>query len=104
MKPPLRIAVLECDTPMDAVREKYGTYGDVFKLLLQSGADALGTPEVLSSKKGLEISKWDVVTKQEYPSLEDVDAILMTGSRKLTRCGISRHCVKFLCRLQFVRQ
>jgi hypothetical protein len=90
MKTPIRIAVLECDTPMDAVKAKYGTYGDVFTRLLQSGADALGMPEVVSSNKGLEISKWDVVNKQEYPELEDIDAILMTGSRKFTNCPYIR--------------
>jgi hypothetical protein len=91
MKTPIRIAVLECDTPMDAVKAKYGTYGDVFTRLLQSGADALGMPEVVSSNKGLEISKWDVVNKQEYPELEDIDAILMTGSRKFTNCPYTHY-------------
>ncbi|KAF2494139.1 class I glutamine amidotransferase-like protein [Lophium mytilinum] len=81
MKPPFRIAVLECAQPLPSVQEKYGTYGDIFRVLLQSGADTLGMPEVVSSKKGLEVSKWDVVYKQEYPSLEDVDAVLMSGSQ-----------------------
>jgi hypothetical protein len=29
-----------------------------------------------------EISKWDVVTAQEYPRIEDVDGFLLTGSSK----------------------
>ena len=76
MKTPLRIAVLECDTL------KYGGYGGVFKVLLGAGADALRMPDVVSSKGGLEISKWDVVNEQKYPALEDIDAILISGSRK----------------------
>ena len=76
MKTPLRIAILECDTL------KYGGYGDVFKALLGAGADALRMPDVVSSKGGLEISKWDVVSEQKYPALEDIDAILISGSRK----------------------
>ena len=81
MKSPFRIAILECDTPLDKVRKKYGGYGAIFKTLLEKGADALGHPDV-SSKKGLEISYFDVVTKQEYPTVENIDAVLLTGSSK----------------------
>lgn len=76
---PLRIAILECDTPLDGTRAKYGSYGGVFKALLDAGADALGHPN-LSSKQGLELTYWDVV-QDKYPSLDLIDAILMTGSR-----------------------
>jgi len=78
--PPLRIAILECDTPLEKTRAKYGGYGGVFKTLLRAGADALKYPN-LSSTEGLDITTWDVVTKQEYPSLDDIDAILITGSK-----------------------
>jgi hypothetical protein len=80
MKTPLRIAILECDTPLDKTRAKYGGYAGVFKALLRSAADALGQPDVISSKKGLEFSTFDVVNKQEYPNLENIDAVLITGS------------------------
>lgn len=77
---PLRIAILECDTPQPGTRAKYGGYGGVFTALLKAGADALGHPG-LTSNSGLALSIFDVVDKQEYPSLEDIDAILMTGSK-----------------------
>lgn len=77
---PLRIAILECDTPLDGTRAKYGGYGGVFTALLKAGADALGHPG-LSSSSGLALSIFDVVNKQEYPALEDIDAILISGSR-----------------------
>ena len=80
MKPPLRIAILECDTPLPQTKAKYGGYGGVFQVLLEAGADALGDPDLISSKKGLDISKWDVVNEDLYPNLEDIDAILITGS------------------------
>lgn len=54
----------------------------MFKVLLGAGADALQMPDVVSSKGGLEISKWDVVNEQKFPALEDIDAILISGSRK----------------------
>ena len=82
MKPPLRIAILECDTPADRTREKYGGYGGVFKVLLEAGAIALDDPKLSSlPNNGLEISKFDVVNMEEYPVLSDIDAILLTGSR-----------------------
>jgi hypothetical protein len=77
---PLRIAILECDTPLDVVKAKYGTYGTIFTTLLNLGADALGFPG-LSSSTGLTLSTFDVVTKQEYPELDDIDAILISGSK-----------------------
>ena len=76
---PLRISILECDTPLDGTRAKYGGYGGVFTALLNSGAEALEKPPL--SPSDLKISVFDVVTKQEYPSLQDIDAVLITGSR-----------------------
>ncbi|KAH8596106.1 class I glutamine amidotransferase-like protein [Bisporella sp. PMI_857] len=77
---PLRIAILECDTPQPQTNAKYGGYGGVFTALLKAGADLLGHPG-LTSSAGLQISSYDVVTKQEYPNLEDVDGILISGSK-----------------------
>ncbi|MCJ1416133.1 hypothetical protein MMC32_002468 [Xylographa parallela] len=73
---PLRIAILECDTPLTNTRTKYGGYGGVFTALLHAGAQSIGL-----DKSELHISTWDVVDKQEYPALADVDAVLITGSK-----------------------
>lgn len=76
-----RLAVLECDTPFPSVLESRGSYGDVFRHLLSEGLK----DESLGSKTkdlNLELSKWDVVTAQEYPNPEDVDGILLTGSSR----------------------
>ncbi|RQM05169.1 hypothetical protein DH86_00003188 [Scytalidium sp. 3C] len=35
----------------------------------------------LSATSGLDLSIWDVVTEEKYPSLSDIDAILISGSR-----------------------
>ncbi|RKL10514.1 hypothetical protein BFJ68_g3804 [Fusarium oxysporum] len=75
-----RIAVLECDTPFPSVNEKRGSYGDIFRDLLTKGLKN----EALSDKGkdvSLDLSKWDVVTAQEYPNIEDVDGFLLTGSK-----------------------
>lgn len=78
---PLRIAVLECDEPIGRTFEKYGGYGNLFKELLENGVkrvkevDGMEVPE-------LDVTKYDVVKHEVYPKLEDVDAVLLTGSRK----------------------
>ncbi|KAF2083702.1 class I glutamine amidotransferase-like protein [Saccharata proteae CBS 121410] len=80
MKPPFRIAVLECDTPMPQVVEQFGKYRDIFERLLKDGAEALGEEKGLS-REDVQVSSYDVVDKEEYPDLEDVDAVLLTGSK-----------------------
>jgi hypothetical protein len=80
MKPPLRIAVLEADTPPDEIVAKFGRYGKVFRTLLENAADGLGKTGF--SKDDLKLSAYDVVEKQEYPDLDDVDAVLISGSSK----------------------
>lgn len=79
MRPPLRIAILECDEPIGNTKERYGGYRGVFAALLESSAAELaksGTPVEL------DISAYDVVKTEMYPTLNDIDAVLLTGSRE----------------------
>lgn len=80
MHSPLRIAVLECDTPIDSINNAYGGYGGVFKELFKQSARVLGNPDTLDPENGLEISRWDIVGGDEYPNLDEIDALVMTGS------------------------
>lgn len=75
---PLRIAVLETDRPIPIVDAKYNGYGGVFTSLLYSSLPLLSPPLQPSD---LAITAYDVLTAQEYPSLDDIDAVLITGSR-----------------------
>jgi hypothetical protein len=78
MKPPLRIAILECDTPLPNTFAKYCGYGGVFEALLRSGAEALGRQDL---EVGLKISKHQIqLDPENYPRLEEIDAILITGA------------------------
>ncbi|KAJ4990260.1 GMP synthase [Stagonosporopsis vannaccii] len=77
MKTPLRIAILQCDQPPPDVVALYGKYDRIFTTLLESAAPGVG----LDPKADLELSAFDVVTAQEYPSLEHVDAVLISGSK-----------------------
>ncbi|KAJ5312338.1 hypothetical protein PENANT_c011G05694 [Penicillium antarcticum] len=81
MHPPLRIAVLECDTPLDSINRQYNGYGGVFRTLLTASAKALNQPEKLNPETGLEITAWDIVNDDKYPKLEEIDAVLLTGSK-----------------------
>ncbi|EYE90096.1 type 1 glutamine amidotransferase [Aspergillus ruber CBS 135680] len=81
MAPPLRIAVLECDTPLDNINAKYEGYGGVFKELFRESAKRLGQPEKLDPETGFEISRWDIVDGDKYPNLDEVDALVLTGSK-----------------------
>jgi hypothetical protein len=83
MIPRLRIAILECDEPVGKTKEKYGTYGGLFTELLQNGAIRFAGADH-GKKPELEISSWDIVNKDVYPRLEDVDAVLLTGSSTYT--------------------
>lgn len=79
-----RIAIFECDTPVDAVHAKRGSYGDIFQDLLTQSLHLVGKSH---GDLSLEVTKWDVVHSMSYPDLseEKVDAILLTGSSKFTK-------------------
>ncbi|PLB50645.1 GMP synthase [Aspergillus steynii IBT 23096] len=71
-----RIAILECDTPIGPVKDQYGTYGDMFERLLSASLASLE-----DTATTLELTKWNVVDSSFYPDPENVDAILLTGSK-----------------------
>ncbi|KAM0347850.1 hypothetical protein HYE67_003215 [Fusarium culmorum] len=74
--PPLRLAILEADTPQPQTRDRYGGYTGVFTALLEAAAKPKKLSELVS------IKGYDVVNElHSYPAIEDIDAILITGSR-----------------------
>ena len=80
MNQSLRIAVLDCDTPVPNVYAQRGLYSDIFADLLKDAASK--TPELSGLR--LEFSKYDTVRGEE-PSEEDLkklDAIIVTGAGK----------------------
>lgn len=85
---PQRIAILECDEPIGKTKEKYGSYGGLFQVLLEAGAEYLTSKDYVEAPR-LDISKHDIVNTQDYPALDNIDAILLTGSRKFQQ---EYHC------------
>ena len=72
---PTRIAILDCDPLTTSIRAKYGSYGGVVTSFFQDGAQRLKLqPTQLS------LSSWDVQDQPNYPDLDDVDTIVITGS------------------------
>ena len=78
---PLRVAILECDTPIGRTKEKYGGYGNLFKELLHNGVEEVRAKDGVEVPE-LDVRKYDVVNDELYPKLEDVDAVLLSGSRE----------------------
>ncbi|GAB1200280.1 hypothetical protein APSETT444_009650 [Aspergillus pseudonomiae] len=71
----IRVAILETDTPIDPVLDRYGTYGAIFNRWLNKGLQGLGVTDT-----EIQTTNWDVVNQSVYPKPEDFDALLMTGS------------------------
>jgi GMP synthase - Glutamine amidotransferase domain len=74
---PLRLAVLEADTPVPRTFARHGGYAGVFSYLFERAV----APEPLSSL--LTITAHDVVSggAEAYPDPDTVDAILISGSK-----------------------
>lgn len=80
--PPTRLAILETDTPLPNTNEEYKGYAGVFTSLFNRAAASQNVP--LSSL--LNITSHHVVPDSDlapvsYPSPDDIDAILITGSK-----------------------
>jgi GMP synthase-like glutamine amidotransferase len=73
---PLRLAVLEADTPVPQANERYKGYFGVFKHLLTRAVAPAPLESVVS------LTAHDIVhNPSTYPALDDIDAILVTGSK-----------------------
>ncbi|KAF2010901.1 class I glutamine amidotransferase-like protein [Aaosphaeria arxii CBS 175.79] len=73
----LRIAILECDKPVDPILQQRGTYGDIFEQLF----DRTASGSIKANLPEWKFSKYDVVDRQIYPSLDKIDGLLLTGSK-----------------------
>lgn len=80
MREKIRLAILECDTPITSVVERYHGYGGVFKALFDAGVKQDGHS---SAEEVIDFSVYQVVENPGvYPDLHNVDGVLLTGSSK----------------------
>ena len=88
----IRVAILDCDPLVPAIRAKYHDYGGVVTHFLKAGCTRLNLSSGLH-----EFSVWKV-TKEgfQYPSLETVDSLIITGSSERpylsSSLGVSLSC------------
>ncbi|KAK4184839.1 putative glutamine amidotransferase [Podospora australis] len=76
--PPIRLAILEADTPVPNTNAKYNGYFGVFSHLLARAVSPAPLDSVFT------LSGHDVVNSpspSSYPNLDEIDAILITGSK-----------------------
>lgn len=96
IRPHLRIAVLECDTPIGNTQQKYGSYGGLFEFLLLRSAAHLSQNDHIREPT-LAITKYDVVGEPDkYPSLDNIDAVLLSGSSTWPLSPIPRSYLRTL--------
>jgi hypothetical protein len=75
------LAVLECDTPIEPVVEKLGTYGQIFDKFVRRGLEGY-TADGGTEQIDLEVLQIQAVDQQPFPSLDAVDCLMLTGSSK----------------------
>ena len=75
-----RLAVLECDTPLDAVVKERGTYGTIFRNLFQRGLDQYRRDSHVADEVELVVTHSNMVELGPLPDLKDVDGLVLTGS------------------------
>ncbi|RWA03277.1 hypothetical protein EKO27_g11828 [Xylaria grammica] len=77
---PIRLAILEADTPVPGIRAKYQSYGGVFTHMFKRACASFSHPVPLESQ--LTLSSHDIVNDPTaYPDPETIDAILITGAK-----------------------
>lgn len=77
---PIRLAILEADTPIPPIKAKYQSYGGVFTHMFKQACASLPRPVPLESQ--LALSSHDIVNDPTaYPDPETIDAVLITGAK-----------------------
>ncbi|KAI0541566.1 class I glutamine amidotransferase-like protein [Xylaria digitata] len=77
---PIRLAILEADTPVPGIKAKYQSYGGVFTHMFKRACASFSHPVTLESQ--LTLSSHDIVNDfTAYPNPETIDAILITGAK-----------------------
>lgn len=76
-----RVAILECDTPLQPIVDQCGTYGDIFREFLQHGL-ATYSQHARPGLIELQVTKTNVVEDSAFPDLNSMDCVLLTGSSR----------------------
>lgn len=80
------IAILECDTPVPAVLEKLGNYGQIFEAFLRHGLDRY-RQESGAEEVDLHVIKSNMVDMGPLPDPDEIDSVILTGSSECCFCA-----------------
>ncbi|KAG2127982.1 hypothetical protein DEU56DRAFT_524958 [Suillus clintonianus] len=72
-----RIALLVCDVPVDAIREKHGDYTRIFGTLLEESLQPINHTRSADSQATFTLEPFDVYA-QIYPRDDEYDAMIIT--------------------------
>ena len=76
----IHIAVLECCRfPADVVAVR-GQFGDIFESWLRKSLDLFNKKRPLGNPLEIAVTSWDVEHGEYPPSLDGIDALIVTGS------------------------
>jgi GMP synthase-like glutamine amidotransferase len=76
----VHIAVLECLRLGKAISDSRGQFGDVFRAWLLTCATHYNATRSPADQLEVIVSSWDVEHGQYPPTLEGIDAVIVTGS------------------------
>jgi GMP synthase (glutamine-hydrolysing) len=85
----IQVAILVCDTPIEPVLRDYGDYFILFQELLKQGFNNLDLSEEDFNEIGVEFIEHQIVGASSFPSLDNIDAVVITGSSELILKGDS---------------
>lgn len=74
-----RLAILECGTPIQPVRNKLGSYGKIFEKYLEAGLKRY-CRQTRSYGVDLKITKINAVKMKPLPDEDQVDCVVLTPS------------------------
>lgn len=76
----VRVAVLECLRMGKIISEARGQFGDIFRTWLLTCASDYNATQSPAEQLSVTVNGWDVVHGEYPPTLEAIDAIIVTGS------------------------
>lgn len=76
----IRVAILECDKPIESLQGRVHSYGQMIQELFEQ---ALEHDEQVSPGVNFRFQSWDIYQTGRLPDPHEIDAVILTGSSKL---------------------
>ncbi|KAK7423431.1 hypothetical protein QQZ08_009111 [Neonectria magnoliae] len=76
----LRIAALCCFTFPENIARERGQFDKIFAAWVCAAVEARNKKKTVKERVVVELKGWNIVDKDQYPDLNDIDALIVTGS------------------------